>query len=264
MTAGFLLRKLAAPATVAAAAVLLVSCSGGGRETSEDILKKAVIAAENGDWEEAGKLASGVIKKDPKDANALTLLALSLDHAGKQKQALDEARKAAHAAPSNFMAQYMLGSLLFASGKFDESIAPLKAAHDLRPENIDTTVLLAQASSILKLPDAVTYYAVIAKHPRYQSQAAPWNELGALFADKKDFNRAAEFFARAYKLEPDNHIVALNLAVFIDKCLGKPGQAKQYYYRYQKLAEKNPELSIIREKVKKRLLEISGGKSKGA
>ena len=142
------------------------------------------------------------------------------------KQALEEAKKAAHSAPANFMAQYTMGNLLFASGKFDECIAPLKAARDLKPENIDTVILLAQASSILKLPDAAIYYSIIAKHPRFKNQPAPWNELALIFAEQKDYAKAAEFFAQAYKLNPESHVIALNLAIFVDKSLGKPSQAE--------------------------------------
>ncbi len=236
----------------------LSSCSGSKEETPV-LLNKAVDLGAKGDWQGAKKLASKAAKQDPNEADAFVILALCLENSGDLDGAIDEINKAVKISESNFMANYTKGRLLFQKGKYDSCIAPLKQARALRPDNVETVSLLAQAAMRQNLSDAPNYFGFLAKTERFKNRPEPWNELGVCFAGRKDYKRALQFLVKAESLAPDSPQVALNIAIVNDTAgLNRPAEAVSYYKKYLRQTAKNPALEPKRKAVADRIRELSG------
>lgn len=241
--------------------VTLVSCSEGPRLSNDELLKAGCEAAMKGKWKDASSFAGKAVKQDPRDINARVLLALALENSNHLELAIDEIKAASKLAPGDFMVQYNFGRMLFKQGRYGEAVAPLKIASELRTDNMDAVILLAQTSSALKLPEAANYYAIIATNPRFRDKPDPFNELGIIYLRDKDPERAIRYFIKAYKLAPDNYIITLNLAICLDKYNNDPAKALNFYRKYLKLTEKNPEMEAKRLKISRRVKEIEPDKS---
>ncbi|GEM_PF-1284805 len=234
----------------------LASCSGGTKQTNEELLKSAIEAATGpkADWQKARSYAFKAVKQKSDDANARVMLAISLEQCGQASNAIDEIRKAVELDPKNFMAQFTKGRMLFENDRIGDSIAPLKEARKLKPDNANALLLLARSSAALgRNKEAAEYYATLAKLPNYKEKAVPFNELAVLYVNQKDYQKASLFFQEAYKRAPNDHIVVLNIGIFCDVYLKNPAYAIKHYNRYQELTLSNPELATVRNKLKKRI-----------
>ncbi|HBC85400.1 MAG TPA: hypothetical protein DCZ94_00445 [Lentisphaeria bacterium] len=234
----------------------IVSCGGGSKQTNEELLKAAIDSATGpkADWQKAKTLAYKAVKQKSDDANAHVMLSLALEQCGQPGNAIDEIRKAVEIDTKNFMAQFTKGRMLFENERIGDSIAPLKEAQKLRPDNENVILLLARSSAALgRYKEAAGYYATLAKTPAYRNKAVPYNELAILYVNQKDYQKASVFFQEAYKKAPNDHIVVLNLGIFCDVHLKNPVFAIKHYNRYQELTLSNPELAPVRNKLKKRI-----------
>jgi tetratricopeptide (TPR) repeat protein len=237
---------------------VLASCGKKQKTMSYDqLLFKSLKLAQEGKWTKAGDCASEAAKLNSKKADALILEGICLEYEGKLKLAIGRLEAAANLEPDNFMAQYTLGYLLLKEGSLGKCIAPLKKAKKLNPDNMDAVVLLAEAMNKQKLMGAATYYKTALRNKRFQKNPAPWNQLGIIFTRKKDNNSALKCFIKAYKLDPDNYMSVLNLAVFLDKYMNRKAKAKSFYYKYLKLTANNPALEAKRKEIARRIREIS-------
>lgn len=237
---------------------ILLSCTKSVTESNEELLKHAIDSAANkADWKKARSLSYEAAKRNPLDVNAHVMLAISLEQSGQIDTALTEVRKAVEIDPKHFMAQYTMGRMLFDSERFADCVGPLTSANKLQPGNANVLLFLARCSTILDLTqNAIKYYTSLAKHPDFKNKPDPYNELGVIFAGKKDWQRAARCFSEAYKRAPDNHIVVLNLAVFCDYYLKNFQKAAAFYQKYQRLTSHNPALEPKRVRIKERIERI--------
>lgn len=241
-----------------AGSLILLSCTKPVTESNEELLKQAIDAAANkADWKKARSLSYEAAKRNPRDVNAHVMLAISLEQSGQTDTALAEVRKAVEIDPKHFMAQYTMGRMLFEHERFADCVGPLTTANKLQPGNANVLLLLARCSTVLDLSqNAIKYYIHLAKHPQFKNKPDPYNELGIIFAGKKDYQKAARCFSEAYKRAPDNHIVVLNLAIFCDYYLKIFPKAVAFYQKYQRLTSHNPALEPKRIKIKKRIERI--------
>ena len=155
------------------------------------------------------------------------------------------------------MAQYLKGYLLYRNRNYDQCIEPLRIARSLRPSDMNSAILLAQAS--LKLRNATAaagYYKIIAKDRRFNSTPAPWVGLGMAFLKTRP-TLARSYFMLAEKRAPENPLVALNLAVVNDSNLRSPLNAVPYYNKFMRLTQDKSGFDAMRAKVQKRLTGIA-------
>lgn len=237
-------------------AICLSACGDRAKLTNDQLLQNALTAASGpkADWQKARAFAAKAVKQNQNDARAHVMLALSLEQCGQVGGAIDEIRKAVALDPKDFMALFTNGRMLYENDRIGDSIAPLKEAYKIHPENDNVLVLLAESSAKLgRFKEAAGYYATLAKHPMYKDRAEPLNEIGVLYVSQKDYPRALAFFNGAYRKAPSNHIVALNLGVLYDVHLKDPSNAIKYYNKYQELTMRNPELEPVRDKLKRRI-----------
>jgi tetratricopeptide (TPR) repeat protein len=115
-------------------------------------------------------------------------------------------------------------------------------------------VLLAKSSAALgRSREAAGFYATLARHPMYKDKPEPYNELGVIYVNQKDYRKALACFNEAYRKAPKNHIVVLNLGILYDVHLKNPSDAIKFYNKYQELTFNNPELEPVRDKLNRRI-----------
>ena len=241
---------------------LFVSSCGGEKtyESNASILKRAIKAAENGEWEKAQSLAFKAKKQDPNDPNARVMFALALDQCEDINRAIEEIKVATSLEPSNFMAQYIQGMLLFKNQIYEDCPVPLEKARELQPDNPQTIMLLARTYSQLdNHNEAIKNYVALAKMPQYKNSPEIFNELGVLFFKKKDYKRALKFFNRAYTQNPELPSLNRNIAIFwetLSKLYDDKGKsakaaanAVKYYTVYENLLSSDSHSEAMRKEI---------------
>ena len=140
--------KLKILSIVLAAAFLPVffSACSSRQEPADVLLTKSFNCAVNGDWKLAADFAKRAAEQEPSNVNALILYSLALSYTDQLQSAIDESLKAVKIAPGSFMAQYLKGYLLYRNRNYDQCIEPLRIARSLRPSDMNSAILLAQAS----------------------------------------------------------------------------------------------------------------------
>ena len=234
--------------------IVLTGCRGE-RLSLDELLNRGVNAAQSGDWETAKDFASRAVKVAPSNVNALILYALSLENTGDADAALGEISKAVSIDEANYFAQYTKGRLFYEKKRFESCIAPLRAALNLRPNATDPLILLAQSSVYLNnAQDARIYYSRLARNRNFAKNPAPWSELGMNFIrfDNKPA-QAGQYLVYAYRLQPENPTLLLNLAVYFDTCMRNRAEARKYYTRFLKMTEQNSAMRENRKAVGKRI-----------
>lgn len=239
---------------------LCVSCGRRPALTSDELLKRAKDAAAAGKWDDAVSLTGQVLKRNGGDSRALIMRSVAFYHRGDRGPALEEAAKAAKAAPDNFMAQYNYGWMLFEDGKFGDCVGPLSIALKIRPDDVDTAQLLARVYDSLGGAVAVKarkYYLIMLKSERFKNDPMVYNDLACNYLAGGDADKALKLFSRAKKLAPENPVVILNLAVLCDKHLDRRKIAAGYYRKYLNLVKDNPALNARRLEVERRLMALN-------
>lgn len=224
------------------------------------LLNSAADAARNGQWDEAGKFALKVLKRDPANADALVLHALASERLGRGELALESARKAAELYPENYAAQYTLGRRLARRpGAAAEAIVPLERALKVRPGDVNTLLLLGQCSGKINADNTIDYYRMLPLDVRARPEVQ--NQIAIYYVARRGANRhnlelAFKALGLAYKAAPDNPGIVLNLALFLDHHARSGKRAAGFYRRYLILTEHNPELNPTRAQVQARIRAI--------
>lgn len=233
--------------------VFLSGCFGE-KLTLSELMTQGVAAAVNGDWNVALEYAERAIKVAPDDVNALILLALAEENTGDADAALGTISKATAVDENNYFAQYTRGRLLYEKRHFDSCIAPLRTALKLRPNATDPLILLAQSSVNLKdTQNAKSYYSQLARNRAFARNPAVWSELGMTFIAESNPRNAAQYLVYAYRLQPDNPKLLLNLGVYYDAYQRNRAEAVKYYTRFLNITKQNSAMAQKRSEVEKRL-----------
>ncbi|OGV33433.1 MAG: hypothetical protein A2020_07735 [Lentisphaerae bacterium GWF2_45_14] len=225
--------------------------------STSQLLDQSLKLSLEGKWENAEDMASCVLEREPENISALIIEGLAMDADNKREFAVGCLEKAVKNSPDSFIANHTLGRLFVAQKKYEQALPFLKKAYELKPSDMNTVILLAESMNKLKMSGASSYYALALRNPRFKNDPAPWNQLGLIFAGTNAKKRALDFFIKAYKADQENHLVVLNLAVFLDKYMNNASKAKPFYERYLRLTDKNPALSEKRAEIKTRLKEIT-------
>lgn len=246
-------------ATILAAALLplLFTACSSEKESADTLLSKSFSCAVNGDWKLAESYAKRAVAAAPENPDALILHALALSYTDELQGAIDESRKAVSLAPDHFTAQYLKGYLLYRNGNYDQCIEPLRIARSLRSDDLNSAILLAQASLRLRNATAAAgYYKIIAQDRRFNATPAPWIGLGMAFLKTKP-SLSKSYFQIAERRAPENPLVALDLAVLCDTNLKRPADAVPYYSKFLLLTQDKSGYDAMRNNVRRRLSELA-------
>lgn len=229
-------------------------CGCSGEKVSPEVLlERSLEKAVAGDWNAARRLAEDVLKNDKNNVNALLLSALAQSNLGNTKNALDHALLAATVAKDSFLCQYVKGMLLYRDSKYSLAIPPLQEALRLRPEEINTLVLLSKSTYALKKYDAAAgYFARIARNSRYRHDPLPWNGIGVCMTHSSPA-RALPYFQVALRIAPEEALTSFNMAVLYDRYLRKQPLAIRSYERFLEQSIGKMELDDLRARAELRL-----------
>ncbi|MBE6367975.1 MAG: tetratricopeptide repeat protein [Lentisphaerae bacterium] len=249
--------------TAAAVGMMLALTGCTGRDVPVDeLLNRAVDCGRSGNWQSCEENALAVLKKDPLNTHALLLRSLAAEHLGKNDVALSSARQAAENAPGDFAVQYSYGRLLaLKPGRAKEAIQVLERALKLRPGNRNTLILLGQCGSQINSDKTIEYYMALPETVRRQPEIQ--TRIAIYYLDRRDQHKrnldlALRALANAYNTAPDNPVIVLNLALFLDHQGFSKRKAVAFYERYLNLTRQNPELNSTRAQVKSRISVLRG------
>ncbi len=164
----------------------------------------------------AGKIDAGLLsvreslRLDPNDLDALYILCVLLERAGKIDEALDVARNnLLKLDPNNTRALQFIGATLAQYGRNDEAITFYKSLLERFARNEEMTKTAHAGLSVvytnmgLYRKGEAELEAVLAKTP---DDAEINNDLGYLYADQgKNLERAEAMIRKAVAAEPDNY-----------------------------------------------------------
>ena len=217
------------------------------------LLNQAMQKASEGNWKEADELAKQVLQQQKHNADALMLRALAQNNLDSRHEAVENAIHAARIKPDLFLAHYIQGMLLSKNGKPELALKALKEARRLRPQDINTLILLAENSiAVRQYQEAAGYFKLLGKNQNYLKSAYLWNGLGVCYAVINPA-MALKFFNMAKRYEPEYPVTALNLAVLYDKYLKDPKNARSNYEEFNRLTMGRSEYDTLRRQVESRL-----------
>ena len=169
-----------------AAAVMLWGC---GKGTPEENYISAIRAGETGNWKEAAKFADRAAAAAPNHTGILIMRAIACEEIGNYDQAVESAHRAVKLAPDNFAAQYTLGRLYSSNPlRNAEAINTLNAALKLRPDSVETMVLICNMFNRMGAVDAYNYLMRLEKNPRFKKDSAFYQESQGLLRSWAETN----------------------------------------------------------------------------
>jgi len=249
-------KRITAQLLIATVAVFLVlglaACGKKKGGNTVELLETAYKQAQDGNWDKALKLAGKAADNDPKNMGALLMLGICQENNNQAAAALLTFKKAVESDPTSVLALYHQGRLQYQNGNYEESLNALREAEKLNPDNENVMLLLGQLEEKLKLPTAINYYKKLAASQTYHNKAGIWNQLGIFYCEQRENTSALKSFAQAYRLAPDDNLICLNFAVFLDRYLNTSAsrnKAIQFYKKYLTLTKANPELKQQRDRV---------------
>jgi len=231
--------------------LLLAACSSE-KKTPAALLADAIAAGKQGDWKSALSISDDAVEVAPGNRDILLFSALAMENNGHLEEAINRVQSIA-SDPNDFMVQYTLGRMLFKHGRTEQCIAPLKAAEQASPRDINTLILLAKASLRLNTKDAADYQKKLLSFPAFVNSPVVFNELGVVFALRGKPREALAFLLDRRATLP---VSVLNAAIVHDWYLNEKNRAVELYSKYLRLTARNAELERERIAVTHRLHEI--------
>lgn len=217
------------------------------------LLNQAMQKAAEGNWQDADELAKQALKQQKHNADALMLRALARNNLDYRSEAVEYAIHAARVKPDLFLAHYIQGMLLSKNGKTELALKALKEARRLRPDDVNTLILLAENSiAARRYQEAAGYFKLLGRNPNYLKSAYLWNGLGVCHVIINPA-MALKFFRMAERYEPNDAVTALNLAVLYDQYLKDAENARRNYEHFSRLTMGKAEYDTLRRQVELRL-----------
>ena len=179
--------------------------------TPEQALREAMALHAAGRVAEAAAIYDRVLKRAPRDGNALNLAGIAARQMGDLPRALEHGRRAVQGSPGSAIFRANYGASLAAAGRLGEAIAAFRAALAARPEDAVTLRNLGQAMAamgdaagavpVLERATAIAPAAAEAwlalAHARREAGDAPGARLAARRAVAPPVAEQAEFLLAA-------------------------------------------------------------------
>ena len=236
--------------------ILYMGCKGS---TTQNLVNEALELAKIGgkdNWKRACRKLETCIKRGHTDPSLINLYVLSLEQIGKTDRAVNVAQQSLDQNPSNFALNYFLGRIALKNKRFRTALSYLTKCYNLRPNHIDTMILLVHCAEKVNVTYAAHLYSKFMDIDTLRDSYLIHNGLGVCYARQGEIHRAMSEFSQALKLSNGHPVVYLNMAVLCDRYMKKPSIAARYYSKYlEKVDHKFPEKS---ETVAKRLQKITG------
>ncbi len=150
---------------------------------------------------EAEKIYREVLRGNPRDVNALRLLANCAGHAGRSREAERLLQRAVTHAPDYLEARLDLGRLYKEQHRLAEAIEQLEQALALEPDNVQAQFLLGSVlAPAARTQDAAdAYRRVLAQRPQH---AGAWLGLGHTLKTLGEQEEAVAAYRECIRLKP--------------------------------------------------------------
>jgi predicted O-linked N-acetylglucosamine transferase (SPINDLY family) len=139
---------------------------------------------------------------------------------------------------------FNLSIILFDQKLFSESLECLKVASDLHPNSYEINHQLGVLNEKLKRYDEAIKYYNIANKLNVKKDSSTLNNLGNIFGDLKDYDRAIYFFNQALKFFGDKSKIYNNLAIIYNDI----GDLEKLNYCYEQSLKANPNNLVTRQR----------------
>jgi len=228
----------------------------GGCYNVQAKLQEAVVAASTGNYQLGYEITEKCLKKERANVSAMVLNGICLHYLQRDADAAVILDQAATAAPDNFAAQYFYGWVLADSGRYADALAPLRRAHQLRPDHEQLLVLLSRCCLEQNLAEGVQYLKALRRFPQWEKSPELYNALGMLWLNQGQYNVAKNYFLLAWQRDNANLTVPQNLAVLHDHFMKNPVEALRYY-RYCLDANQKAGSQLRAAQIHDRILELA-------
>ena len=163
---------------------------------------------------------------DPNDPDRLTMLGMLYGENGKYEEAIEPLKRAAELDPDSFEIYHNLGLTQFRLRRFAEARAPLEKAVSLRPDYFGSKALLG--ATLYSLKDDESAYRVLGLAHELKPEDTDTTELlfrlAVILGNKRvaagDYAGGLPFLEKAEGLRPANTELASHIAE-IKKVLGR-------------------------------------------
>ncbi|MDB5318061.1 MAG: hypothetical protein JWO24_3905 [Rhodospirillales bacterium] len=122
---------------------------GGAGDAIPPLLRDAMALHASGRVVEAAALYARVLKRSPRDGNALNLAGVAARQLGDLPRALEHGRRAVMGAPTSAIFRANYGATLASAGRLPEAVAEFRAALAGRPDDAVTWRNMGQAMAAL-------------------------------------------------------------------------------------------------------------------
>jgi len=173
---------------------------------------RGLIAGELGRNDEAEKSFRQVIRLSPQAAMGYNNLGVLFSKLGRSEEAAEAFRQAHAREPANFNALLGLGTSLAELKKFEDAAKFLQKASSLRPGDFQAGYEWAHALVEAKHPAEALHVLNRLAPPPDPGPAMKYYALAGVAAEgNNDFSHAAQFYRRAYDLDPSSYETYLAL-----------------------------------------------------
>jgi len=188
---------------------------------------KLIQLYQNGQYDDAKKLAQSLTERLPKYTFAWSILGAIFGQTGMHTEALNANKTAVILSPQDAQVHYNLGITLKELGRLDEAEASYRQAIALQPENAQAHNNLGLTLEALGRLDEAEASArqAIALQPSY---AEAHNNLGLMFKSLGRLDEAEASSRQAIALQPDNAQAHNNLGLTL-QALGRLDEAEASY-----------------------------------
>jgi superkiller protein 3 len=142
------------------------------------------------------------LSESPDEIDALTNYGTMLRHLGRVEEAIVQFEQALRVDPASPKTHNNLGIAYMMQGKTEDGLKHLRESARLDPKSFETRVNLSRAlAQIGRAPEAI---AEIEKLVQEKPDAGLYNNLGALYGQLGQLDKASDAFRAALQLDPNN------------------------------------------------------------
>jgi len=203
--------------------------TGDSSSPSQEQLSKVREYYQNGQLDDAKKLALSITQKFPQHPFGWKVLGAVLNATGKKSEAVDAFQKAVGLSPQDAETHYNLGITLQELGRLDEAMASYHQAIASKPDYAEAHINLGVTlQSLGRLDEAMaSYHQAIASKPDY---AKAHSNLGVTLQSLGRLDEAMASYHQAIALKPDYAEAHGNLGVTLQE-LGRLDEAMASYHQ---------------------------------
>jgi len=240
---------------------LLADCSNAVASTRiNDVLHTGMTSFRSGQTSEAEKCFRFAVEKEPNNAEALSLLGLSLEEKKDVQGAAQQYEMSLSFDPYNSRSLFRLGTLLLNGRMTGKARQLLEQYLRLKPEDADAHFnhgysYLLEQDNVNAIP---SFRSAVKLRP---NDARMLEGLGAALFGEAELEEAAKVFEKAKKLNPNSENLLMNLANTYGK-LGWAEKAAKAYVHVLSLFPSNREAFSRMNRFKQEVCDWKGRESR--